>query len=115
MITEWMVVDYDLEYDTNGQLKTDTGLEVIQCGSGCTRIWTSKQEAHCTGCHLHFSSDSAFDTHRNAAPSLGPYNEAALCKSVAELRAGGRLVEKATRFGRVWARPGSWGGPEAAP
>lgn len=111
MITERMMVDFDLEHDTNGQLKTDTGLEVIQCGPSCARIWTGRREAHCSGCHLHFSSDSAFDVHRNAAPSLGAYSEAALCKPETQLQNDGRLIKKDGRFGSVWGWAGSWGGP----
>jgi hypothetical protein len=112
-ITEATMVDNDLTFDSNGQVKTETGQDAIWCG--CGRVWTAAREAHCAGCHLHFSSDSAFDAHRNPAPRLGPYDEAVLCKSETELRESGRLVEKASRFGRLWARPGSWGGPELRP
>lgn len=31
---------------------------------GCHRSWTGFREAHCTVCHLHFSSDGVAERHR---------------------------------------------------
>ena len=30
----------------------------------CGRTWNTHGEAHCAGCHEHFTSDSGFDAHR---------------------------------------------------
>ena len=30
----------------------------------CDKRWKSMSECHCSGCHQHFKSDSAFDKHR---------------------------------------------------
>lgn len=34
-----------------------------RCGK-CKHTWTGIQLAHCSGCHLDFGSDTAFDRHR---------------------------------------------------
>lgn len=32
--------------------------------AGCGRRWSAQRECHCTGCHEHFGSVSAFDRHQ---------------------------------------------------
>jgi hypothetical protein len=41
----------------------ETNGDLIICHT-CGREWTEPSEAHCAGCHRHFSSDSAFDKHQ---------------------------------------------------
>lgn len=43
-----------------------------RCG-GCTRTWTGHTQAHCKSCHQHFTSDAAFDRHREG--SFDPRHE----------------------------------------
>ncbi|WP_214365623.1 hypothetical protein [Pseudonocardia sp. H11422] len=39
--------------------------------AGCGHLWTALGAAHCTACHEHFGSVSAFDRHRGAAGERG--------------------------------------------
>ena len=99
------MVDLDLHRDSTGQLRDDVDRLVWSCGD-CSRLWTSMQQAHCTGCHQHFSSDSAFDLHTVAPPPLGP-RPFKTCKTADELMGIRRLTWAQDRFGGYWARPGS--------
>ena len=69
------------------------------CG-GCDRKWTGLAECHCSGCHRHFGSISAFDTHQGAD---GCHDPAAL-----KPRKNGapRLVSVKRASGTVWVAPG---------
>lgn len=61
--------------------------------SGCDRKWTGVRQAHCSGCHEHFSSPFTFDAHQKRGKCLTP----------ARVRVGGRsLVQKQYKDGPVW-------------
>lgn len=103
--TEAQILDWELEYDSHGQLKDAAGQMVWWCGD-CGRTWTSMQQGHCAGCHQHFSSDSAFDLHIVPPPSYGtrPFKT---CKAADELMEMSRVAWVTDRYGGMWARPGS--------
>lgn len=66
----------------------------------CGSRWTGHQKAHCAGCHLTFSSDSAFDTHRRGMRCNDP--------STMKRKDGTSLLAlKVTEFGPIWSHPGS--------
>jgi len=51
----------------------------------CGAYWRNRERhAHCPNCHLTFTSDSGFDSHR-----YGPYDGGRQCRSVDELGALG--------------------------
>jgi hypothetical protein len=91
-----------------------------QC-QDCGRQWTAAREAHCAGCHRHFSSDSAFDMHQRLdhgpcathpknrrQPHRVCYAQSIRLDPATLIKADGspRLVLTASRFGKTWARPG---------
>lgn len=70
----------------------------------CHRSWTGLAECHCAGCHHHFGSDSAFDTHQVGDNSIC-HDPATMTDKHGVLRF--KAVQRAS--GRVWvgnsARP----------
>jgi hypothetical protein len=104
IVSDAAIVDYDLRLDANGQLTTDTGSPVWSCD--CGRVWTGTQQAHCAGCHLHFSSDSAFDCHTVAPPPYGP-RPFKTCLTVDELVDQGKLEQRRHLYGLLWGWPGA--------
>lgn len=75
----------------------------------CGRRWTGKRECHCTRCHNHFGSESAFDRHQLAGRCLDA------SEMVDPIREGGppRLVPTSRQTGVVWVTGkrkdiGSW-------
>jgi hypothetical protein len=72
--------------------------------AGCTRRWDSVTQAHCAGCHSHFTTVAAFDKHRD--------------KTFMCLRPESVQVSKRPEFtlvvrptGTIWQL---WRGPQAA-
>lgn len=59
---------------------------------GCGAWWTGTERSHCGGCHLTFSSLSAFDAHRKGMTCNEP--------------ASVGLVRRQARFGDVWGGAG---------
>lgn len=69
----------------------------------CGREWTAKQEAHCAGCHRHFSSDSAFDAHISVDQAGSVHHDPATLRK----RDGSpRLVPVQSEHGVTWSGPG---------
>jgi hypothetical protein len=64
----------------------------------CGRRWTGKTECHCTRCHNHFGSPTAFDRHMIAGKCLPAHQ---LVEPVTE---GGppRLTPVTRKTGTVW-------------
>jgi hypothetical protein len=80
-----------------GNQATHTGPQCQDCG----RQWTGHAEAHCAGCHHHFTSDEGFDLH------LAPPNSADDCYPPAGLKRknGSPLLETVERkHGPAWRR-----------
>ena len=68
----------------------------------CGAVWTARNAAHCAGCHLTFSSDTAFDRHRRHGQCVDPAT--AVSKS-----GESRFTLRRDRSGHpVWGLPGSW-------
>lgn len=63
----------------------------------CNAWWTGIAAAHCSGCHLTFTSVSGFTLHRKGGN----------CSVPADL---GMVL--ADRKYPAWAMPGTWSGPE---
>lgn len=63
----------------------------------CGEWWTAISAAHCSGCHLTFTSVSGFTLHRKGGK----------CSVPADL---GMVL--ADRKYPAWAMPGTWSGPE---
>ncbi len=58
----------------------------------CSRQWRSYVEAHCGGCHQHFTGVSSFDLHLRGGSCLLPADVG--------------LVVASRSDGNVWAWPG---------
>ncbi|MGW6912510.1 FDXHR family putative zinc-binding protein [Kitasatospora sp. NPDC054939] len=58
---------------------------------GCGAWWTGRERGHCGGCHLTFSSRTAFDRHRRRFRCVEPS------------RAG--LVGRPAAWGVLWGLP----------
>lgn len=72
----------------------------------CHLAWTEGQAAHCAGCCLHFSSDSAFDAHHTLDA-----DGRSVCHDPATLTTRTGTPKLVNRDG-AWGRPGSF--PETA-
>ncbi len=103
-LNEAQLLDLELRYDSHSQLTTEAGELVWDCRD-CGRLWTGTQQGHCAGCHLHFSSDSAFEEHVVAPSAYGP-RPFKTCKTQDELMDGGRLTIHESKYGRLWGWPG---------
>jgi hypothetical protein len=70
---------------------------LIEC-SGCEHQWTGLSAAHCSGCHVSFTSVAAFDRHRRGGQCLSPVEVG---------------LVPANRDWPGWSLAGSWEGPES--
>jgi hypothetical protein len=61
---------------------------------GCGAWWTGGERSHCGGCHLTFSSQTAFDRHRRRLRCVAP--------------ATAGLVARPVVWGAVWGLPGAF-------
>lgn len=61
----------------------------------CSRVWTSRRQAHCTGCCRHFSSVTSFDAHQTAGDTR------AVCHDPADRG----LVLREDAHGELWRTP----------
>ena len=68
----------------------------------CNRTWTGLAEAHCTSCHRHFTTASAFDLHR-----VGPTDTRHCTDPTTLTRGDGapKLTVTPRKSGEVWGYP----------
>ncbi len=79
--------ELDLEYLDDFEFGDSLVLEYESAGKpkwashACGAFWRNREKGgHCSDCHLTFTSDSGFDSHR-----YGPYDKGRQCRSTEEL------------------------------
>ena len=75
----------DLDGTDSPILDSESAAKPKWASHACGAYWRNRERhAHCPNCHLTFTSDSGFDSHR-----YGPYDGGRQCRSVDELGALG--------------------------
>ena len=71
----------DLDFLDSPIIDADSANKPQWATHGCGARWRNRERhAHCPDCHLTFTSDSGFESHR-----YGPYDRGRQCRSIDEL------------------------------